>query len=63
MKPTDLAGLYPAPVPPERTSWKDKLVLNALGLLAIFLLAVICFGLYGFYDWLYRMITILKGFL
>lgn len=45
MKPTDLTGLYPDPVPDyDRLSWRDKIVLNALGLVGIVLIVVLVCG-------------------
>lgn len=45
--PTDLDRLYPAPVPPDRMGWMEKIVLNVLGLVGLVLIAVVGFAVYG----------------
>lgn len=51
MTPTDLKTLYPAPVPPDRLSWHDKIALNALGLVGVALVTIFVCGLYAIYTW------------
>ena len=49
----DLSGLYPEPT---RMTWREKLELNALGLIGIILLVVLGFGVVGLIDWIGKWI-------